>query len=1244
MEIKTEKLKPNEVVAPTLFVGVGGTGCKIVKKVADLCAPEEKENINFLCLDTNVNDLTDIANGKSKIYWVQTSNTQTVGSYLDYDEEARKKWFPKNAVMYDKTVSEGAGQVRAISRLALNSTIKTGKIRPLYDSIDDLFRKTGKDMKQAMRVVIASTASGGTGSGIILPLSMFIRDYVKEKYPNTSLIVRSLILLPETLDSVIDSQTERDSQARNAYATVKELNAFMMKGSGFIDLDEDLKQFSDMHVNVSIAGSDKQKSLALLPMDFCFLMDGQDAEDSTMISIAQYIDQAAQALYEQNIGPMQKKAFSVEDNIIKEMTKPGNYGRNRFGGIGAGVIRYPYEKIADFVAYDLAIDSIGGDGDATKWTKYDKAVEAYRAEQKKRGVPMSTWDSYGKVYCDKLIASKDNFSKDLVNTFELEGLDDKIETYMQSFEEQAFNTVMNDNRFANIYTGAKKWKQKPNFGTSESKITVAVGALKNFAAKAEERSKDGQPLIDGIVNNWVEAVLTNDQKTIAIQDAYSIENLLRNPQGELFHPCAARYVLYRLMEKFEEKIASDDNENALKAIQKSKTKEYSFKFSKDTVLGIEGLGRLVIDQPSLFDKLKGYNALNETANQDIPAYFRKIEDYCKKETVHAAYAKAYPYVKAFAEQFEQFFNTFVYKVKDLSRKKIDMIDALQYKKGDSFMNICATEELLNELSRFSLQKAQKETTMLNSDINGSIFDAVKNNAIFKMELDNAGGGYIEEDRRKDIFDDILMGYFKTSVREKCDDIDKDIIGAIELEQRLKERIRLRAENNGDNQVFEQVTVEDAKRHILEVVAMGGRIAAPSVQRATNEEPREIKVCAYNKCLLDNRKFRVKDLMPNGEAVDTISKYEIHFYNALYNLTPNKLKKFAAPFETETGKKNAGTYHKAYTEYSRLIGPDSTKNAAISTHIDKSWDSIKSMPELDFEYQQQVIRKVHKAFVYGLIHGAIQQRPLSAVANGKKVYLYRDSDNRDVELQVPNGTLCDEFYEVLDALYVNSKVVEDIGLIKSRKRAMSEAKNCNYESTEFFKDMSKFNLLTLLDIDDAAAHDTNDGSQKGLEALKDELRKNKEDRIKAARESKQKHSVDMLNAEDDNKCYVENATSLFAIPLMFYCTLPNSGRYISEITSMVEAVIDVFREEYNKWEKEEDAKFILCNRLVDELNLLKRNYQFYVDELRAPAASENMVLDIIQRKIRDVILSAPEPEDYEALLDKVAKEFKENNNA
>ena len=156
-----ERIKENVIDAPTLFVGVGGTGCRIVRRVAEMCRPGERENVNFVCLDTNVNDLASVSGSRSHIYTVQTSNTQTVGNYLDYDADALNNWFPKNAVLYDKTVSEGAGQVRAISRLALNSTIKTGRIRPLLDAVDDLFRKSGKEMKQAMRAVIRYPAAAG---------------------------------------------------------------------------------------------------------------------------------------------------------------------------------------------------------------------------------------------------------------------------------------------------------------------------------------------------------------------------------------------------------------------------------------------------------------------------------------------------------------------------------------------------------------------------------------------------------------------------------------------------------------------------------------------------------------------------------------------------------------------------------------------------------------------------------------------------------------------------------------------------------------------------------------------------------------------------------------------------------------------------------------------------------------------------------------------------------------------------
>ena len=122
---------------------------------------------------------------------------------------------------------------------------------------------------------------------------------------------------------------------------------------------------------------------------------------------------------------------------------------------------------------------------------------------------MSTLDSDGKVYCDTLHNAKDPFSADLNNTFELDGLDSRIKRFKKSFEDQVYRVVLNDKRFTSAYNSAKHWETSTSFGEGEDKIVDAIESLSAYRSIVEAKSKDGAPIVEGIVGRWVEALFTN---------------------------------------------------------------------------------------------------------------------------------------------------------------------------------------------------------------------------------------------------------------------------------------------------------------------------------------------------------------------------------------------------------------------------------------------------------------------------------------------------------------------------------------------------------------------------------------------------------------------------------------------------------------------------------------------------------------------------------------------------------------
>ena len=133
-------------------------------------------------------------------------------------------------------------------------------------------------------------------------------------------------------------------------------------------------------------------------------------------------------------------------------------------------------------------------------------------------------------------------------------VEEKIELFKMRFEDQAFRVVLNDSRFKSVYEDAKNYKDRNDLGQAEeAKISDAMDAMRQFAAVATFRNKDGSLAVKSIVSNWVEALMTNEKKSSLIDEEYSLEALLKTATGEFMHPCAARFVLYQLIEKFQEK-------------------------------------------------------------------------------------------------------------------------------------------------------------------------------------------------------------------------------------------------------------------------------------------------------------------------------------------------------------------------------------------------------------------------------------------------------------------------------------------------------------------------------------------------------------------------------------------------------------------------------------------------------------------------------------------------------------------
>lgn len=1176
MKIKSEKLGINSTPA-TLFVGVGGIGSDIVTRVAEMCAPGEDANLRFVAMDTNANDLRGVKSSTANIIPIQTSSPQSVLDYLKNDEDARNCWFPNNTTLYSKTVSEGAGQVRAISRLALNATIKTGEIQKLYKAIDSLFLKDDAELKQALRVVVCSSSSGGTGSGIAMTVGMLIREYMRKHYREKALIVRGFLILPGVMDTVIKTETERESQRRNGYAAIKEINAFMVKASGFCSVRKDLERYKDLHIDVPTTAKGTER-LDNLPFDFCFLLDRVDQSQESMMTLEQYKAFAARSLYEQNIGPMQGDAFSIEDNIIKEFADGNNLGRNRFGGIGASALRYPYELIADYVAYNRAMERIGSGDTVGEWLKYDKKFEQAKAEfKKKRNTSNSAAPKLADIYVQEVNNGDQRFDMDIKRYLSADGdnadaaVNMKIKSYLASLEgelKRAFENIPEVKEQAIVLNGLRMPKDYANNKDLRGTAVSDLSVIRNY-------------------QNLVKKYATNNSRALAqsiLYDApaivdervapYHLESLFKSTDGAM-HPNAMRYVLYRLytvaLKKYE--AAKKDREKVVTDLllfsSTTDNADYfdvSARYSKEEEINIDQVCNIENTDPSFIDKITGgFTAFWDKLNELFPAFMAMIDKYKTSSILEATYDSLVNYISQLNKQFESFYGSFEAKVTSLSRKQDEIVEQIRFKKGDFIRYVCATKDQLDMI--VTMCPESSEGLLLPESLNSDIFEAIKKNA----ESDRLAEYDVYGDYEKyDVFDEVVIDYFRESVREECKDIiDLNIIKALALEQKLKAFAKANMLKDDDEErVTPKISPDEWNTYLKDCLNLGQKLAAPGVGCTDFNEPRDVPICSYNKALNDlrdiNVKQKIESLGLSARAATTVSKYDLRFFKAVYNITPDKLSRFKSPQECredEQYSEDAGIYYNAYHEYIKKLGPDSTKSATISLHIDKRWDSLTEMPEISMDAHYDEMVKIHSALVYAVTYGMIRKYQSSRYDVQKRIFALEDTQGEQTALIVSNNTECDEFYEVLDALYRDRASVAKIYEMVEERCKYDVECNRRYTESSFFKDATTFRI------------------------------------------------------GDGHKA----PTSLFEIPLAYYNSLPRAKLDDNELAIMIDAIINVLEIEIDRYEQEVDRAPFLANRLVAQFKLLVENFQndeYNEDEAmrKNTILSENKVINMVFKKL------------------------------
>ena len=183
--------------------------------------------MHALTVDTDIRTAEEILAAEHISMASHTRIADKLGDLFPCDKE-------KDSVEYFEVLStnEGANGWRMKATLAFYHFLESPKNSDAFHAeLDKVTASIPEDAEdKSIELLVVSSLAGGTGSGLLIPLTLYIKRYFGEKGIEIA-ASRAMLALPDMLEDQLTPEQKVKAEA-NAYATLREINAMNLASVG----------------------------------------------------------------------------------------------------------------------------------------------------------------------------------------------------------------------------------------------------------------------------------------------------------------------------------------------------------------------------------------------------------------------------------------------------------------------------------------------------------------------------------------------------------------------------------------------------------------------------------------------------------------------------------------------------------------------------------------------------------------------------------------------------------------------------------------------------------------------------------------------------------------------------------------------------------------------------------------------------------------------------------------------------